>query len=381
MKNLRNFGITLAVSLVILAIAALFACSFVADTVSGIFVGGSKNLDDILNPIETGDTDKDKNDRLSREITGESFTWLWAVSDYRPDDFDNYYPSSASDIKSMKDFGILGSDYRFPEATNIVLMHADVKTREYLITVIPSATRISSPAGDISLGKVYALGGIEELSEKVSIMTGLNIDYYTVMHSTDLSKLANTIGSIEMNLPVDIYTDGKNYVSAPKETDTTDEESSTSAKESTKATEKDTSTSDSTDDEETTVTYTNELERADSVKLAKKLMAALLYYDDSDGITDEMTIMQSFVRGVMANISACSDSELTAMLNGLDKSFVSNNVTTNAVILSGEVIRAYTWFDVSVTTYPGKFVAKRGNSDAYYKPDVDEGVSMFYKYR
>lgn len=376
MRNLRNFGITLAVSLVILAIAALFACSFVADTVSGIFIGGSKNLDDILNPIETGDADKDKNDRLSKEISGESFTWLWAVSDYRPDDFDNYYPSGESDVKSMKDFGILGSDYRFPDATNIVLIHADVKTREYIITVIPSSTRISTPAGDISLGRVYALGGIEELSEKVGIMTGLNIDYYTVMHSTDLSKLASTIGSIEMKLPVDIYTDGKNYVSAPKETDTTDD--SSSAKDTTK---KDTTAADSTSDGETTVTYTNELDRADSVKLAKKLMAALLYYDDSDGITDEMTIMQSFVRGVMTNISACSDSELTAMLNGLDKSFVSNNVTTNAVILSGEVIRAYTWFDVSVTTYPGKFVAKRGNNEAYYKPDIDDGVAMFYKYR
>ncbi len=384
MKNLRNFGITFAVSLVILAIAAVFACSFVASTVSGIFTGGSKNLSDILNPIETGEDDKDKNDRMSREISGESFTWLWAVSDYRPKDFDNYYPDSASAVKSMKDFGILGADYRYTDATNIVLVHADVKTREYLITVIPSITRISTPSGDMTLGRVYALGGIEELAEKVGTMTGLNIDYYTVMHSTDLSKLANSIGSIEMTLPVDIYSDGKNYVSAPKETDTTDESSTANKDKDTKkdtGTNKDTKPGDTTKEEETTVTYTSELDRADSVKLAQKLAAALLYYDDTDGITDEMTIMQSFAKGVMGNISSCSDSQLTAMLNGLDSSFVKNNVTTNAVILSGEVIRAYTWFDVNITTYPGKFVAKRGNSDAYYKPDIDAGVAMFYKYR
>ena len=50
MKNLKSFGITLAVSLVILAVAALFACGFVADTVCGIFSGGGKDLDQILSP-------------------------------------------------------------------------------------------------------------------------------------------------------------------------------------------------------------------------------------------------------------------------------------------------------------------------------------------
>lgn len=376
MKNLRNFGITLAVSLVVLAVAAIFACSFVADTVSAIFTGSGKSLEELLNPIDTDENSGDKNDRMSREITGESFTWLWVVSDYRPDDFDDYYPGSESDIKDMKDFGILGKEYRFLEATNIVLVHADVKTREYLITTIPAVTRVSTAAGDMSLGRVYALGGASELCEKVETMTGIKVDYCTVIHSTDLSKLANTIGGVTMTLPVDIYTDGKNFVSAPK-AETTVDDTTDKAKDSAKDTT-DTDGEDEDEDEETT-TLENELDRADSVKLAKKLMSALLYYDSSDGITDEMTILQSFARGVMDNISECSDSELTAMLTGLDKTFVSNNVTSDAVILSGEVIRAFTWFDVQVTTYPGRFVSKP--TGAYYNPDVDEGVSMFYKYR
>lgn len=373
-KNLRNFGITLAVSLVILAIAAIFACSFVADTVSDIFTGSGKKLEDILNPIDTDESNRDKNDRFSRDITGESFTWLWVVSDYRPDTFDDYYPGSKSDLKSMKDFGILGKEYRFPEATSIVLVRADVKSREYLITTFPSATKVSTAAGDMTLGRVYALGGAEELSDKVSMMTGINIDYCTVIHSSDLSKLATTIGGVNMTLPVDIYTDGKNFVSAPKEETTAD----TTAAKSTSKKKDDTTEGDDSEKEETTV-LENELDRADEVKLAKKLMSALLYYDDSDGIVDEMTILQSFANGVMENISDCSDSELNAMLTGLDKTFVSNNVTSNAVILSGEVIRAYTWFEVKTVTYPGKFVSKPGG--AYYKPNVDEGVAMFYNYR
>lgn len=378
MRNLRNFGITLAVSLVILGIAAIFACGFVGDTVSGIFLSNNKDLNDILNPIDTNEDDKDKNDRMTREISGESFTWLWAVSDYRPDDFDDYYPGSASAVKSMDDFGILGDEYRFPDAVSIVLIHADVKTREYIITAIPSQTKVSTPAGDMSLGRVYALGGSEELCNTVKKMTGMDINYYTVIHSTDLAQMTNTVGAVEMSLPVDIFTDGKNYVSAPKETtgeDTTDPED-----------KKDSGDKDKKDDEDDTteeeaVILENELDRADSVKLAKKLMAALLYYDDSDGITDEMTILQSYAEGMMKNLSDCSDSKLTSMLSSLDSIFVSNNVTSDAVILSGEVIRAYTWFDVKVQVYPGKFISQHGSRNAYYNPDIDEGVSMFYNYR
>ena len=90
MKNLKSFGITLAVSLVILAIAALFACGFVADTVCGIFSGGGKDLDQILTPGETTAPADDGSERFTKKLNGQSFKWLWVVSDYRPDVFHNY---------------------------------------------------------------------------------------------------------------------------------------------------------------------------------------------------------------------------------------------------------------------------------------------------
>lgn len=378
MKNLKSFGITLAVSLVILAIAALFACGFVADTVCGIFSGGGKDLDQILTPGETTAPADDGSERFTKKLNGQSFKWLWVVSDYRPDVFDNYYPTKASQIDGMKDFGILGADYKFVEATDIVLVHADVDKRDYTIMTVPAATKVETPAGEITLGRVYAYYGAAGLAEKVSALTGLSVEDYSVIHSTDLGKLADAIGSIPMTLPVDIYTDGKNYISAPAET--TGEDSTDADAKDTKETKKPKDDEDTTADADET-TIENELDRSSSVSLAKKLMPALLYYDPSDGIDTEMTILQSFATGVFSNISSFSDRDMQNVLSRLSDVFASNTVTGDDVVLCGETVRAYTWLDIKVMTYPGKFIGQRGSTPAYFKPDVNSGVAYFYDYR
>ena len=374
MKNLKNFGITFAVSLVILGIIALFACGFVADTVCGIFNGSSDGMDDMLNPVETDGANAD--DRMSRQVDGESFAWLWIVSDYRPDVFGNYYPNSADEARGLGDFGTLGKSYRLPTASNLVLVRAFVDTREYIIMTIPAMSKIQTPAGEYTLGEYYAVSGAEGLKAKVEAMTGLTIDYYSVIHSTDLYDLANTVGSIECTIPVDIYTDGKNYVSAPVE--------ETTSKKSAETTEKKKDTETKKADVTTfkpTVPLTNELDRADSVKLAVKLMPALLYFDPVDGIEQEMVIEQSFARGLLTNLSGCSDTSLQSMLSTLDDIFVTSNLNTDAIFLHGEVIRAFSWFQVTTVTYPGKLVAGKSVESSYFKANLEKGVSYFYNYR
>ena len=246
MKNLRNFGIIFAISLVILGIAAIFACGYVSDTVCSIFTESTDSLDKLLapDPAETtGIGNEGEDDRMTRSLNGESFTWLMVVSDYRPSVFKNYYPQSAKEVDKLKDFGILDDEYKLVEATNIVLIRADVKTREYVVMSIPHATKVETPAGSYTLGQLYGLSGADALCDKVAGITGLPIDYYSVIHSTDLSSVANAIGSIECNIPVDIGFDGKNYVDMPieetkdkKETEKKkDDKNDTNKKDTTKA--------------------------------------------------------------------------------------------------------------------------------------------------
>ncbi|MBQ4067511.1 MAG: LCP family protein [Clostridia bacterium] len=373
MNNLRNFGIVFAVSFIVLGIIALFACGYVADTVAGIFTDDGDELEQILRPDgadTTGIGTNGEDDRLTRKLNGESFTWLVIVSDYRPEVFDNYYPLSGDDVDSLEDdFGILGEEYRYIKASNIALIRADVKTREYVIMSFPTATRVSTPSGNMSLADVYAFNGAEVLAQEVGSLTGLTVDYYSVIHSTELPSLANTIGSIDCNIPVDIAFDGENYVKAPPEIPV---DSNTNA-------EEDEESSDESTEPETT--YVSELDKASSVKLAKKLPAALLFYDSTDGIDDEMLILQSFVNGMMLNLSEKSDGDLTSIFTSISKKLVSTNITKDDVLAHTEVIRGYSWFKVQTLTYPGRYITGRQGRDGYYNPDIDAAISFFASYR
>ena len=382
MTNLRNFGIIFAVSLVILGIIAIIACGYVADTVCAIFEDRGDELDDLLasDPKETtGIGNEGEDDRLTRPINGESFSWLMIVSDYRPSVFKNYFPTSAKDVDKLEDFGILDDDYKLVEATSIVLVHADVETREYVIMTFPTATKVDTAFGTVTLGELYAIDGANALSKKVSAMTGLEIDYYSVMHSSDLTLIANTIGSIECTVPVDIAYDGKNYVTLPEK-----KEEDTSKKPDTTKADKDEDGKDKEDKDETTepeTTYVSEIDRASSVRLAKKLMAALLYYDDTDGIDDEMLILQSFANGLMLNLSDDSDGSLTQEFSSVQKKMVKTNITKDDVLANAEVIRAYSWFKIQTLTYPGKFIKGKAGREGFYNPDIDAAISFFADYR
>ncbi|MBQ8915053.1 MAG: hypothetical protein IJ046_02620 [Clostridia bacterium] len=381
MNNLRNFGIVFAVSLVVLGIIAIFACGYVADTVCAIFSEDGDKLDGILTPVDTtGIGDEGEDDRLTRKINGESFTWLMVVSDYRPDVFDDYYPQSSKQVDKLKDFGILDDEYRFPGAASIVVVRADVKTREYVVMTIPAKTRISTPTGSYPLGDYFALCDTKTFVAEVESMTGLEIDYHTVLNSTDLTSLANSVGSIECNIPVDIGFNGQDYLNMPTE-DTTDKADTTKKKETPakKDKDKDKDTKEETTEPETT--FISELDRDPSVKLAKKLMAALLYYEPSDGIDDEMLILQSFANGLMTNLSEKSDGDLTAIFTSVSKKLASTNITKDDVLAHTEVIRGYSWFKVQTLTYPGKYITGRQGREGYYNPDIDAAISFFADYR
>jgi len=123
-RNLRNFGITLGISFVLLGIVAIFAARFVADTVCSVFTGdGVKDLDELLTPVETtAPSGEEQDDRFTRELNGVSFTWLMVVTDERTSVYDDYFPD-ADAIEEMEedDFGVLGKEYRRVGTAGIAL--------------------------------------------------------------------------------------------------------------------------------------------------------------------------------------------------------------------------------------------------------------------
>ena len=217
MRNLRNFGITFAVSLVVLGIVALFAGKYVANAVTDIFNTRDKELAEIISP---GNQDVDSSggntdELFDRELDGESFTWLMVVTDKRDSVYD-YYPSKGEVEKNDKP-GVLGGDYKAVNATSVAVVHANVEKREYVVLTIPTITKIETGTGTMSLGEVYGVYGIEYLREKVASIIGIDVDFYTVVNSTNLTKLTSTIGAVQCELPVSIGYDGKEYVTFVEE--------------------------------------------------------------------------------------------------------------------------------------------------------------------
>lgn len=376
MRNLRNFGITFAISLVVLGIVAIFAAKYVAGAVTDIFNTNDKNLDHILvTPEDTSNADGEGDDKFSKKLEGETFTWLMVVYDKRTSVYDDYYPSS-SKIEKVEGAGegLLGKDYRLVEAKAVAVVHANVETRDYVIMTIPTITKVETGTGDYTLGELYGIYGIDYMREKVGTMIGLDIDYYTVMNATDLPSLATSIGAVTCELPLPIGYDGKEYVTFVEEAEQTSDKQTQAA-----------APAEETGEEEPVeteppVVITNELDAAKSVKLSKKLGVALLYSDYSDGIDQEMTILASFVNGVLNNISNSSDNAMQNIIRGLE-SKMKTNIMAEDIVKNGDVIRAYSWMGKQVFVYPGRFVSASANKEAFYMPDTNEAMEIFYNFR
>lgn len=376
MRNLRNFGITFAISLVVLGIVAIFAARYVAGAVTDIFNTNDKDINQILvTPEDTSSQDGAQDDKFSKPLEGETFTWLMVVYDKRTSVYDDYYPSS-SKIEKVEGAGegLLGEDYRLVEAKAVAVVHANVETRDYIIMTIPTITKVETGTGDYTLGEIYGVYGIDFLCEKVSTMIGLDIDYYTVMNAIDLPSLATSIGAVTCELPLPIGYDGKEYVTFVEETEDTSSSETDAAAPAEQATEADPS------ETEPEVVITNELDAAKSVKLSKKLGVALLYSDYSDGVDQEMTILASFVNGVLNNISSSSDNAMQNIIRGLE-SKMKTNIQSADIAKNGDVIRAYSWMGKQTVVYPGRFVSASANKEAFYMPDTNEAMEIFYNFR
>ncbi|MBQ7836157.1 MAG: hypothetical protein IJ389_02775 [Clostridia bacterium] len=379
MRNLRNFGITFAVSLVILGIVALIAAQYVAGAVTAIFDGHEFDLNQILQPTETQpNSEAGSDDKFTRELNGESFTWLMVIYDKREDVFDDYYPSK-SQIEKSEENGILGKDYRLVKAKTIALVHANVEKREYVVMSIPSITKVETSTGDYTLGDVYGIYGIEYLKDKISSMTGLEIDYYTVMNAVDLSALSSAIGEIQCEVPVDIGFNGSEYVTYVEPEETTESDSKKTEPKA-ESDDDETDEDEETESPETEPVIESEVGVSKNFKEQKKLHAVMLYSDYSDGIEQETVIINTFVASVLNNISSASDTSLQNMIRGLEKK-MTTNIIAEDIVKSGDVIRAYSWLGKQYVVYPGRLVSASASKDAFYMPDVNEAMEFFYKYR
>lgn len=357
MKSLKKFGVAFLVSAVIIGIIAVFVTNTVEDILIGIFDRRSDGFTEILNsPKEENDSngnDKEQTENTLKDLSGESFSMLVVCTDYRPKVFDNYLPDPSEIDKTDKEAGYLEDGFRITGATGICLVQCSKEYGEFVFTPIPANTNVSTPAGYETLYNIYGYYGFEYFLSKVEAITGVAVDYYSVVNCTDVKSIVDIIGAVYCTVPCDIFTDGKVFVGATGagKLKAMDPEAE----------------------------FTSFLEECTD-NIGPSSMGLLLYSDYSDGIDDELIISDGYTKGVFRNFAKLSGDGQATVWSRIERYMVTN-VTADFFGTNSELIKAFN-DDVAVTvSYPGMFKPSSDVERSTFEPDISKGVELLTKYR
>ena len=363
----KNFFVTFLIAALIFGTGAYFAVRFLTDTISGIFDMEASELEQILNPGDstavpdpsvTGPENSDS--PLTPEadvIEGNSFNMLFIVTDYQPDIFSDYLPDDQqlTDMEADPEntTGILGTAYRRPRACAVLLFRADLERQEFVLTPIPSITRISTTAGNVSMADLYNLYGHSFIQSVVSSMTGLTLDHYLLVNITELSDIITELGGISLYLSQDLYYNGQ-----------------------------------------ISTTVRPSEEEADALPLLYSIgkneidgpgaVALMMNENYASGVSDRDALMVSFFSEVLKKLIEKPEAEFTAFYDSIcEQAYVETSFTPKDLVAQMELIRAFTNEEFTVTTLKlaGRFVSATETEEAFYEPDPKTTLASFQKYR
>lgn len=192
-RSLRSFLISFLFSLVAFAIAANYIFPFLNTLVLDVFNGNGAATEQSENKGENqGDTSEDKpvsGSADADDVNGSTFEMLFVITD-----------------KDGKN------------AEMITLVKADKENKRFVFSSIPATLKVTSTGAQknedgspIHLGSIYNANGIEYMTDLVSGIIGIEIDYYYVMTKNNFIKTVDTLGTIPVNLKYDLVHNDDDY--------------------------------------------------------------------------------------------------------------------------------------------------------------------------
>lgn len=350
LKSLKNFAIAFAISAVIIGIAAAIIMSSIEDVLTGSFSKKDNEISDILN--NTGDDEDEHGGSTSSENalsskSGDSFTVLAVMTDYRPDVYDY-------ELKTDAKVGIFEDGIKRTGAVKICLVKCSKETGRFVFVPISPLTRVGTGGGYERLYDVYTDYGIDYMKSKIEAMTGLTIDRYAVINCDDVQNFVSAIGAVWCTVPCEIYSDGTEYVSA--------------------------SAAEAANKKKPKKSFERFLEQCEDY-IGPSSMGLLLYRDYTKGIDDELTVTESYMKGVMTNFAKFPSETLGGYWDNIKGYFKATDIDAEFMNAHLELIAAYS-NDLAKTVKPiGVFRSNGDNGEPVFELDQARTVEAFISYR
>lgn len=202
----RNFVIIFLISAAVFGAIAWVITGFIAENVIGI--ADSPDTDD-TSPVSVDTGPSEPAGTVPQapaypDLDGDSFTVLLIGTDYRPDDFNDYFEDFKSGAVSNAKLGLLTRPIRRQSADLIMLVSIYEQTRRIVFSCIPGNTRVSVNGEYRLLGECYDSLGTDAIIDYVNYLTAVPIDFYIQTNITEAGKIIDLIGGVDMDVTVDI---------------------------------------------------------------------------------------------------------------------------------------------------------------------------------
>lgn len=345
MQSLRSFFITFLIALLVFGVCAYFITGFVTDSLTDLLSGSpvnettdvvaTGNEGDVLDPIRPSDG----------EANGESFNILLIGTDYRPGILKDYHPDIAEQYPTFKNSAkLIGNKGKLPEypyrtvsADAVVLVCVNKERQSFTYLQIPSSMQLSIGGASTTVGDLYYEKGLDYFVNKMSGITGMQIDYYAVTSIEQISRVVDAMGHVTYTVPCDM--EYKDEISG----------------------------------------LTISLE-AGSRTLTGKDVAGLLAFDayTNANLSREKTTI-SFLKALAQKMTNATYLNKAAGIFTNVSKYVHTNFTANDLAANLDLIFQYNRYTVNTVEYPGSYYYVDGEKHFY--PNLSAAITAMSKYK
>ena len=328
MSAVRNFVLTLILSLLIFGILAFGILQFAFEAFS---LGGKGNgNDDPLSSTEDTTDEPILPPEGMTTIKGESFTVLFIGTDYLPDVYNDY---------EYTDQVINGfpAPTREIETDTLILLRVNKETGECVFCPIPALAEVTVDGHKTTLEKVYARKGLSELLVHINHLTGIPVDYYALVTIENLSYLIDDIGGIEFYVPENMhYTD----LEAQLEIN---------------------------------------ILKGTRILDGKTATDMLRYWSYKDEDVSRRRVASDFLKALASKVMTDIPLKDAAIAYLKYKDKIETNFTMQDLTSHSDLIYAFPKMSIKDITYPGKTVGT--GIDARFIPNISEAYKLFDRYK